>query len=72
MKRVAVFLSGRGSNMVALVRACKEGRAEAEVALVVSNDKKAPGLEKAKTWGSPRKSLPGRISPPKPNKNTVW
>jgi phosphoribosylglycinamide formyltransferase-1 len=51
MKRVAVFLSGRGSNMVALVQACKEGRAEAKVALVVSNDKSAPGLEKAKNLG---------------------
>lgn len=51
MMRVAVFLSGRGSNMVALVHACKEGRAEAKVALVVSNDKSAPGLEKAKNLG---------------------
>ena len=51
MRRVAVFLSGRGSNMVALVHACKEGRAEANVALVISNDKNAPGLEKAKNLG---------------------
>lgn len=48
MKRIAVFLSGRGSNMASLVQACKEGRAKAEIALVVSNDKRAQGIERAK------------------------
>jgi phosphoribosylglycinamide formyltransferase 1 len=43
-KRVAVLISGRGSNMVALIAAAKEPSYPAEIALVVSNRADAAGL----------------------------
>ena len=42
--RIAVFLSGRGSNFMALHDAVKAGRINADIALVFSNKKAAPGL----------------------------
>lgn len=51
MKRVGILISGRGSNMVALARACQEGRVFAQVGIVISNDHEAPGLLKAKDLG---------------------
>ena len=36
--RVVILISGRGSNMEALIAASKAGRMAADVALVVSND----------------------------------
>ena len=44
-KRVAILISGRGSNMVALIEAAKDQTYPAEIALVVSNDPAAEGLE---------------------------
>ncbi len=49
--RVGILISGRGSNMVALVRAMQEGRVPAEPALVVANVPDAPGLERARELG---------------------
>ncbi len=49
--RVAVFLSGRGSNFMALREAVEAGRADADIALVFSNKPEAPGLLKAREWG---------------------
>jgi phosphoribosylglycinamide formyltransferase-1 len=46
--KVAVLISGRGSNMQALIRACKNPEFPAEIALVISNKKDAFGLEAAK------------------------
>jgi phosphoribosylglycinamide formyltransferase-1 len=46
-KRVAVLISGRGSNMVALIEAAKDLAFPAEVVLVASNDPAAPGLQRA-------------------------
>lgn len=43
--KVAVLISGRGSNMQALVNACENPDFPAEVVLVASNKKDAPGLE---------------------------
>src|SRR5262249_56892062 len=43
-KRVAVLISGRGSNMASLVEAAKEPSYPAEIVLVVSNNPQAPGL----------------------------
>jgi phosphoribosylglycinamide formyltransferase-1 len=36
-KRVAILISGRGSNMVALIEAARAPSYPAEIALVVSN-----------------------------------
>ncbi len=49
--KVAILISGRGSNMTALLDACADGTVNAEVALVCSNRPRAPGLSKAKDAG---------------------
>ena len=46
--RVGVLISGRGSNMQALVEAARDTAYPAEVALVLSNNPGAPGLEWAR------------------------
>jgi phosphoribosylglycinamide formyltransferase-1 len=49
--RLGILISGRGSNMEALIRACKDPSYPAEVVLVISNKGTAPGLEKARNEG---------------------
>ena len=50
-KRVAVLISGRGSNMAALIEAAKDKSYPAEIALVVSNRPDAGGLLVAQSEG---------------------
>ena len=50
-KRVAILISGRGSNMVALIEAAKDQTYPAEIALVVSNEPAAEGLKRAAAEG---------------------
>jgi phosphoribosylglycinamide formyltransferase 1 len=50
-KRVAVLISGRGSNMAALIEAAKTDDYPAEIALVVSNRADAKGLAHAREQG---------------------
>ena len=50
-KRVAVLISGRGSNMTALIEAAKAQDYPAEIALVISNRPAAPGLTRAREAG---------------------
>ena len=52
-KRVAILISGRGSNMVALIEAAKDQGYPAEIALVVSNEPAAEGLKRAAAAGIP-------------------
>jgi len=47
-KRVAVLISGRGSNMTALIEAAKANDYPAEIVLVVSNQSDAAGLARAR------------------------
>jgi phosphoribosylglycinamide formyltransferase-1 len=47
-RRVAILISGRGSNMAALIKAARADDYPAEIALVVSNRADAGGLEKAR------------------------
>lgn len=49
--RVAVFLSGRGSNFMAIREAVRRGDINADISLVFSNKEDAPGLVKAREWG---------------------
>lgn len=49
--RVAILISGRGSNMMSLVAAAKAPAYPAEIAMVVSNRPDAPGLDWAKAQG---------------------
>jgi phosphoribosylglycinamide formyltransferase 1 len=50
-KRVAVLISGRGSNMAALIDAAKDKDYPAEIALVLSNRPDAGGLVTARAAG---------------------
>ena len=46
-KRLAILISGRGSNMQAFIDACSSGVLDAEIALVLSNNPDAGGLARA-------------------------
>ena len=50
-KRVGILISGRGSNMEALIRAAQAADFPAEIVLVLSNDPEAKGLEIARGYG---------------------
>lgn len=50
-KRVAVLISGRGSNMAALIEAAKDKNYPAEIVLVLSNRPDAGGLATARAAG---------------------
>lgn len=50
-KRVAILISGRGSNMMALVEAARARDYPAQIVAVISNRPDAPGLERAKAAG---------------------
>jgi phosphoribosylglycinamide formyltransferase 1 len=50
-KRVAVLISGHGSNMAALIEAAKDKKYPAEIALVLSNRPDAGGLATARAAG---------------------
>lgn len=54
--RLAVCVSGRGSNLVALLEALA-GSAEAEVVLVLSNKADAPALDRARERGIPAEAF---------------
>ena len=60
--RLAILLSGRGSNMLALLEATKTGVLQglAEVVVVFSNKPDAFGLEAAAALGCPVASLPSQ------------
>jgi len=49
--KIAILISGRGSNMKSLIEDCEKGLVPAEVGLVLSNKKDAPGLEYAQNKG---------------------
>jgi len=51
--RVGVLISGRGTNLQALIDAAAAGRLGGEIALVVSNVADAPGLDRARGAGIP-------------------
>ncbi len=53
MKNIVILISGRGSNMQAVVRACAAEQWPARVAAVISNKADAKGLEFAKAHGIP-------------------
>ena len=50
-RRVAVLISGRGSNMASLIEAAQDPAYPAEIVLVVSNRPDAGGLERARAAG---------------------
>jgi len=49
--RIGILISGRGSNMEAILRGVEDGRIPAVVAVVLSNEPDAPGIGKAQEHG---------------------
>ena len=58
--KVAVLISGRGSNLQALIDACAERAFPAEIGLVLSNRGDAQGLERAAQAGIPAQVISHR------------
>ena len=62
MTRTAILISGRGSNMSALLERCRDGSLGevCEPVVVFANDPEAPGLAAAGDLGVPTASVPSR------------
>lgn len=58
VKTLAILISGQGSNMASLARACAEERWPARVAAVIANRDGAPGLALAREHGLHAETLP--------------
>lgn len=58
--RIAVLLSGRGSNFAAIHEAIVSGELDAEIAVVISNRTDAAGLARAAEWGYRTEAIPHR------------
>lgn len=58
--RLGILISGRGSNMEALIRACAEPGYPAKPAVVISNKADAKGLAIAADMGVPTRVVPHR------------
>ncbi|MEZ5345650.1 MAG: phosphoribosylglycinamide formyltransferase [Pyrinomonadaceae bacterium] len=57
--KIGILISGRGSNMVAIAEAVNSGAIpDSEVAVVISDRPKAPGLEKAAALGLKTSAIP--------------
>jgi phosphoribosylglycinamide formyltransferase-1 len=61
--RVAILISGRGSNMVALAEAARREGYPAEIVLVLANDPLAEGLARAASLGLPTRAIDHRGFP---------
>lgn len=60
MKRIVVLLSGRGSNMEAIVRACRDEGWPAMIAAVIADRPQAVGLQRAAALGLPTRVVDHR------------
>lgn len=59
-RRLAILLSGRGSNFVAIHQAIQRGDLKAEICCVISNIADAGGLTSAREFGLPAIAVPSR------------
>ena len=57
MKKIAVMISGSGSNLEAIVKACYEKNIYGEIVYVISNNPDAYGIERAKKYNIPVKII---------------
>ncbi|CAO4152164.1 Phosphoribosylglycinamide formyltransferase [Methylorubrum aminovorans] len=62
-KRVAILISGRGSNMVSLIEAARAPYYPAEIVLVLSNRPDAAGLDRARAAGIPAHAIDHKAYP---------
>jgi phosphoribosylglycinamide formyltransferase 1 len=60
MKRLAILLSGRGSNFEAIAENVANGSLDAAIVVVVSNRSEARGLELARAGGIPAIAMPSQ------------
>jgi phosphoribosylglycinamide formyltransferase 1 len=60
MKNIVILISGRGSNMEAIVRACQHEAWPARIAAVISNKPDAGGLDFAQAHGIPTAVVPNK------------
>ena len=63
MIRLAVLLSGRGSNFAAIHEAIEKGELDAKIVAVISNRADAPGVGRARQWGYPTHVFDNRQYP---------
>ena len=61
--RLAILLSGRGSNFIAIHEAITRGELAAEIVCVISNRPEAPGIERARMLGLTAQVLDHRTYP---------
>ncbi|MEL6208897.1 MAG: phosphoribosylglycinamide formyltransferase [Pseudomonadota bacterium] len=59
--RIGILVSGRGSNMMALLDAMADGSVDATPAIVLSNDPEAPALGKAADRGVDARGIDHRL-----------
>ena len=57
MKKIAVMISGSGSNLEAIVKACHEKNIYGKIVYVISNNPDAYGIERAKKYNIPVKII---------------
>ena len=62
-RRIGVLISGRGSNLQALIDAIADGRLRAHIAVVIANRADAAGLARARAAGIDTVTLPHRDYP---------
>jgi phosphoribosylglycinamide formyltransferase-1 len=60
--RLGILISGRGSNLQAIIDAVAAGRLRATIAIVISNVAGAPGLDRARTAGLETTVIPHKGS----------
>lgn len=64
--KLGILISGRGSNMRALIEACRTGKIAADINLVLSNRADAAGLDFARAAGLPTQVIAHRDYPDRP------
>jgi phosphoribosylglycinamide formyltransferase-1 len=69
--RLAVLLSGRGSNFLAIHAAIERGELPAEIVLVLSNLEDAPGLARARDLGLAAMTIPSQGKPRREHEQRV-
>ena len=61
MKKIAVMISGNGTNLEAIVKACHANNIYGEIVYVISNNPEAYGIERAKKYNIPIKIIDHKI-----------
>ena len=61
--RLAILISGRGSNLKAFIDACARGELDADICMVISNNPSAAGLELAAAAGIATRCIDHRDFP---------